>query len=175
MLDHVGTVVRLGLAAVWLTAGVGKVADPGAFTVSVKAYQLFPDGVASLVAATLPLVEVAFGLLLLLGVGTRLLGVLSGLLLVVYIAGIAQAWVRGLSIDCGCFSHGGQVAAGQTRYPLDILRDTGFLILAAWLTIRPRTRASADGWLAGRQQAAIAAADDRGSSEPESPVGRKEQ
>lgn len=159
VLDSAGTVVRLGLAAVWLIAGAGKVTDPGTFTVAVKAYEVFPDGVASLVAAIVPLVEVAFGLLLLFGVGSRLLGVLSGLLLAAYIAGIVQAWARGLSIDCGCFSRGGQVAPGQTQYPLDILRDTGFLLLAAWLTIRPRTRLSIDGWLASRQQPRAPAAD----------------
>lgn len=175
VLDTVGTVVRLGLAAVWLVAGAGKVAGPGAFAVSVKAYQVFPDGIASLVAAVVPLLEVAFGLLLLFGVGIRLVGILSGLLLVVYIAGIVQAWARGLSIDCGCFSRGGQVAPGQTRYPLDILRDAGFLILATWLTIRPRTRVSVDGWLAGRQRTALAAADDRGSTESETALGSHQQ
>lgn len=162
MLDTTGTVVRLGLAAVWLTAGAGKLADPATFAVSVQAYQVFPHGVASLVAAVVPLLEVAFGLLLLFGVGTRLVGILSGLLLVVYIAGIVQAWARGLSIDCGCFSRGGPVAPGQTQYPWDVLRDTGFLVLAVWLTIRPRTRVSVDGWLTGRQ---LATADDRGATE----------
>jgi uncharacterized membrane protein YphA (DoxX/SURF4 family) len=161
VLDSVGTAVRLGLAAVWLIAGAGKVADPGTFAVSVQAYQVFPAAAASLVAAIVPLLEVALGLLLLFGVGIRLVGILSGLLLVVYIAGIVQAWARGLSIDCGCFSRGGQVAQGQTQYPLDILRDTGFLVLAAWLAIRPRTRVSVDGWLTRRQQqTALATADD---------------
>jgi uncharacterized membrane protein YphA (DoxX/SURF4 family) len=159
VLDGAGTVVRLGLAAVWLIAGAGKVADPGTFAMSVKTYQVFPDDVASVVAAIVPLLEVAFGLLLLFGVGSRLLGVLSGLLLAVYIAGIVQAWACGLSIDCGCFSRGGQVAAGETQYPWDILRDTGFLLLAAWLTIRPRTCLSIDGRLASRQQPAAPAAD----------------
>lgn len=166
MLDSAGTVVRVGLAAVWLIAGAGKVAAPGTFAVSVKAYEVFPDSVASLVAAVVPLLEVAFGLLLLFGVGIRVLGVLSGMLLVVYIAGIVQAWARGLSIDCGCFSSGGQVAPGQTQYPQDILRDTGFLVLAVWLMIRPRTRLSIDGWLAARQHRDTLA-DDAGSTEPE--------
>jgi uncharacterized membrane protein YphA (DoxX/SURF4 family) len=154
-LDTVGTVVRLGLAAVWLIAGAQKVADPGTFAVSVKAYEVFPDDVATMVAAILPLLEVALGLLLLFGVGTRIVAVLAGLLLVVYIAGIAEAWARGLSIDCGCFSSGGQVAPGQTQYPQDVLRDLGFLVLAVWLTVRPRTFVSVDGWLGARQRAVL--------------------
>ena len=152
VLDLVGTLARLGLAAVWLISGAIKVADPNGTTASVKAYDLFPDGLVSLVAGVLPFLELALGLLLLLGLGTRLVAVLSGIVLLVYIAGIAQSWARGLTIDCGCFGGGGQVAAGQTQYPQEILRDTGFMLLAVWLVVRPRTFASADGWLLGPRE-----------------------
>ena len=40
-----------------------------------------------------------------------------------------------------------QVAAGQTEYPQEILRDSGFALLAVWLLARPRTWLSVDGWL----------------------------
>lgn len=150
-LDAVGTLARLGLAAVWLISGAVKVADLNAVNTSVKAYQLFPDSVVNLIAAVLPFLELAFGLLVLLGIGVRVMAILSALLLLVYIAGVAQSWARGLTIDCGCFGNGGQVAAGQTTYPQDILRDTGFILLAVWLMWRPRTFASVDGWLGGKQ------------------------
>jgi uncharacterized membrane protein YphA (DoxX/SURF4 family) len=147
VLDGVGTVVRLGLAAVWLVSGAIKAADPNQTYAAVKAYQVLPAGAVSPVAAALPFVELAFGLLVLFGVAHRLMGVLSALLLLVYIAGVAQSWARGLTIDCGCFGGGGQVAAGQTQYPQEILRDTGFLILAGWLAVRPHSMFSVDGWL----------------------------
>lgn len=146
-LDVLGTLARLALAAVWITSGAIKLFDPHGTVASVKAYQLIPDNLVSLVAAVLPFLELALGLLLLFGVGVRIVAVLSGLLLLVYIAGIAQSWARGLTIDCGCFGGGGQVAAGQTHYPQEILRDTGFLLLAAWLTVRPSTFLSVDGLL----------------------------
>jgi uncharacterized membrane protein YphA (DoxX/SURF4 family) len=149
-LDLFGTLARLGLAAVWLISGAIKVADPNGTMASVRAYQLFPDGVATLIGAVLPFLELALGVLVLVGIGLRLVSVLSGMVLVIYIAGIAQSWARGLTIDCGCFGGGGQVAAGQTHYPQEILRDTGFLIMAIWLAVRPRTFASVDGWLFGR-------------------------
>jgi hypothetical protein len=57
----------------------------------------------------------------------------------VFIAGVTQAWARGLSIDCGCFGGGGAVAPDQTTYGLELLRDAGFLLLAGWLVVRPRT------------------------------------
>jgi uncharacterized membrane protein YphA (DoxX/SURF4 family) len=152
VLDAIGTLCRLGLAAVWLISGGIKAADPNQTYAAVRAYQVLPSGLVSPVAAVLPFLELAFGLLVLVGIGTRLVGVLSGLLLLVYIAGVAQSWARGLTIDCGCFGGGGQVAAGKTQYPQEILRDTGFFILAAWLTVRPRTLLAVDGLLARRQR-----------------------
>ncbi|WP_410572492.1 MauE/DoxX family redox-associated membrane protein [Amycolatopsis sp. cmx-4-61] len=148
MLTTVGTLARLGLAAVWLVSGALKLADPGRTLIAVQAYQVLPDALANVVAIALPLVELVLGLLLLTGLATRWAAAAALALLVVLIAGIAQSWARGLSIDCGCFGGGGQVAAGQTEYPQEILRDTGFALLAVWLLARPRTWLSLDGWLA---------------------------
>jgi uncharacterized membrane protein YphA (DoxX/SURF4 family) len=138
-LDVVGTLVRLGLAAIWLTSGLLKAIDPDQTYVAVRAYNVMPDPAVAAVAAGLPYLELALGLLVLLGLGTRLVAVLSALLFLVFIAGVAQAWARGLSIDCGCFGGGGDVAADKTSYGTELLRDSGFLVLAAWLIIRPRT------------------------------------
>jgi uncharacterized membrane protein YphA (DoxX/SURF4 family) len=147
VLDVTGTVFRLGLAAVWLISGAIKAADPNQTHAAVQAYQVLPASAVGPVAGALPFLELAFGLLVLLGIGQRLMGVLSAALLLVYIAGVAQSWARGLTIDCGCFGGGGQVAAGQTQYPQEILRDTGFLVLAVWLAVRPSTLFSLDGLL----------------------------
>ena len=65
---------------------------------------------------------------------------MSAALLVVFLAGLAQAWVRGLSIDCGCFGGGGAVAADQTRYGTEILRDGALLVVAAVLIRWPASR-----------------------------------
>ncbi|SEB32312.1 Methylamine utilisation protein MauE [Amycolatopsis tolypomycina] len=148
MLNTVGTLARLGLAAVWLVSGAIKLADPGQTLIAVQAYQVLPGALENVVALALPLVELVLGLALLAGLATRWAAAASLGLLVVLIAGIAQSWARGLSIDCGCFGGGGQVAAGQTEYPQEILRDTGFALLAVWLVVRPRTWLSLDGWLA---------------------------
>ena len=67
-----------------------------------------------------------------------------------FVAGVSQAWARGLSIDCGCFGGGGAVEPGNTAYVQELLRDTGFLVLAAWLIVRPRTLFSLDSRLGGR-------------------------
>jgi len=137
--DIVGTVARLGLAAVFLISGVLKAIDPDATYVAVRAYDVLPKAGVTLVAGILPWLEIVLGLLLLAGLATRVVAVASAGLLVVFIAGVVQAWARGLSIDCGCFGGGGAVDPGQTTYGLELLRDAGFLLMAAWLIVRPRT------------------------------------
>jgi uncharacterized membrane protein YphA (DoxX/SURF4 family) len=145
--DVIGTLARLGLAAVFLVSGVLKAVDPDATYVAVRAYDVLPRAGVVLVAGVLPWLEIALGLLLLAGVATRAVAAVGAGLLLVFIAGVAQAWARGLSIDCGCFGGGGVVAAGSTRYPQELARDFGLLLMALWLVVRPRTALSVDGWL----------------------------
>ena len=144
VLDVVGTLARLGLAAVWLLSGIAKALDPDQTYVAVRAYDVLPRAGVELVAGVLPWLEIALAVLLLLGLGTRAVAVASAVLLLVFVTGVAQAWGRGLSIDCGCFGGGGQVEPGQTAYVQELVRDTGFLLLAAWLVIRPRTLSAVD-------------------------------
>jgi uncharacterized membrane protein YphA (DoxX/SURF4 family) len=142
--DLLGTLARVGLAAVWLVSGGLKAADPEQTYLAVQAFDVLPAGAVGVVAAALPFVEIALGVLLLAGLGTRLVAAASLLLLAAFIAGVAQAWARGLSIDCGCFGGGGAVSPGETRYPQEIARDVGFAVLAAWLVVRPRTLLALD-------------------------------
>ena len=140
--DIVGTAARLGLAAVFLVSGVLKAIDPDATYVAVRAYDVLPKLGVTLVAGVLPWLEIVIGLLLLLvGVATRAVAVASAVLLLAFMAGGAQAWARGLSIDCGCFGGGGAVDPGQTSYGSELFRDAGFLLMAGWLVVRPRTLA----------------------------------
>jgi uncharacterized membrane protein YphA (DoxX/SURF4 family) len=139
--DIVGTVARLGLAAVFLVSGVLKAIDPDATYVAVRAYDVLPKLGVALVAEVLPWLEIAIGLLLLAGITTRAVAIASAVLLLGFMAGVTQAWARGLSIDCGCFGGGGAVDPGQTTYGRELLRDAGFLLLAGWLVVRPRTLA----------------------------------
>jgi uncharacterized membrane protein YphA (DoxX/SURF4 family) len=99
---------------------------------------------ANLIGLLLPYVEIGIGLLLILGVYTRISAALGGAIMVIFIVAIAQAWARGLTIDCGCFGGGGQVAAGETKYLSEIIRDTGLVLLALYLIRYPKTKFSID-------------------------------
>ncbi len=153
VLDGLGIVARLGLAAVFLVAGALKVVDPAQTRIAVRAYEMLPPGLVGPVATALPLVELALGTLLVAGAFTRWTALASAVLLVVLMTGVVQAWARGLSIDCGCFGGGGAVAKGSTRYPQELARDFGALLLTLWLVVRPWTALSLDGWLRADQDA----------------------
>jgi uncharacterized membrane protein YphA (DoxX/SURF4 family) len=139
------TAARLLVGAVFVVAGAVKLPDPAAAERSVRAYRLLPEALVPTAAFGLPVVEIAVGLALLAGVWVRTAAVLSALMLAVYIAAIASVWARGLSIDCGCFGNGGQVAAGQTAYPAEIARDVGLLVVALALARWPRSRLALGG------------------------------
>ncbi|WP_067971131.1 MauE/DoxX family redox-associated membrane protein [Nocardiopsis trehalosi] len=134
---------RLALAGVLAYAAATKL-PPALSVQSVEAYQLFPPAVAEFIGLTLPLLEFALALLLVVGLATRYAAAATGLLMVVFIAGIVSAWARGLSIDCGCFGTGGPVAPGETAYGTDIARDLVFLALAVLITVWPRSPLALD-------------------------------
>ncbi|HET9169336.1 MAG TPA: MauE/DoxX family redox-associated membrane protein [Actinospica sp.] len=144
----ISLLARLLLGGMWLFYSVPKLAQPTQNIADVRNFQILPSGLVTPFAYAQPYVELAFGLLLVIGLGTRLVALLSAILLLVYIGGIISLGARGISISCGCGGGGGQVAEGQTRYTLDVLRDLVFLIPALWLLWRPTSKFSADVALA---------------------------
>ncbi len=139
-------VARVALGLVLISAGALKVADPNAAITAVSAYQILPEGLATIVGYGLPFFEIMLGLLLVIGLATRASAATAGVLMVVFIAAVSSAWARGLSIDCGCFGGGG--ATEDPAYLPEILRDLLFLGLACWLVVFPASLWAVDrlGW-----------------------------
>ena len=139
-----GLLARLILGGVLFAAGYLKIGTPDKSQMAVRAYEMLPISIANLLGLVLPFVEVVIGALLILGSLTRFMAVLGGFTMIVFIIAIAQAWARGLNIDCGCFGGGGAVEPGQTKYLQEILRDAGLAFLAAYLIRYPSTKFSLD-------------------------------
>lgn len=139
VLPWVGLACRVILGVVLIVAGALKVSDLEQSVLAVRGYQVLPYDLAVSVGYVLPPLEIIIGLLLVTGLFTRWVGLLGAVLMAVFVFGITQAWVRGLTIDCGCFGGGGQVAANQTKYGLEILRDLGLMALGVLLVVRPGT------------------------------------
>lgn len=133
---------RLALGLVLVVAGGLKISDPNAAISAVTAYQLLPSDLATLVGYGLPFFEIMLGVLLIVGLATRATAITAGVLMIAFIAAVASAWARGLSIDCGCFGGGGETSDPQ--YLPEILRDLLFLGLASWLAVFPASRFALD-------------------------------
>jgi uncharacterized membrane protein YphA (DoxX/SURF4 family) len=144
MKEWFGLVARLVTGGVWIVAGALKLPDPYESVRAVRAYALLPEAVVPTVGMLLPIVEVVLGAVLVLGLLTRGAGVLSAVLLGLFIVGIASVWARGIEIDCGCFGGGGARAGAASSYPWDLARDAGLLLLSAYLVLVPRTRLAVD-------------------------------
>lgn len=140
--------LRLGLAGFLGVAGIVKLPDPDESVRAVRAYRLLPEAVVPMVGYGLPVLEVAIAVLLVVGLATRVAALLSAALLVTFVAGIASAAARGLSIDCGCFGGGGEVAPGQTRYAQEIARDLALLAAALVVARWPASRLALDSLIA---------------------------
>ena len=139
-----GLISRLILGGVLFIAGYLKVGTPDKSQMAVRAYEVLPISLANPIGLLLPYVEIGLGLFLILGVYTRISAALGGAIMVIFIVAIAQAWARGLTIVCGCFGGGGQVAASETKYLSEISRDTGLVLLALYLIRYPKTKFSID-------------------------------
>ncbi len=143
-LPWIGLLARLILGLVLLVAGLLKYQHLGKSQMAVRAYELLPISFANFLGITLPFLEIAVGALLIIGAATRIAAAIAGLLMLTFLFGISQAWARGLSIDCGCFGGGGQVAPGTANYLPEILRDTALALLAIYLFRYPQSKFGLD-------------------------------
>ncbi len=131
---------RLILGSVLLVAGALKVPNLPKSAMAVRAYEMLPIPIANFLGYTLPWIEIGLGLLLIVGVTVKISGALGALTMLAFIIAIAQAWARGLSIDCGCFGGGGTIEPEDTKYLSEIIRDIGLMGLGIFLYLYPKGR-----------------------------------
>lgn len=141
VLTIVATVFRFLLAGILLYAGGIKIMEPHGARDAIFAYRIFPPSWGSVLGYALPLLEIGLGLLLLIGLFVRISALVTAILMLAFVAGIASVWSRGYSIDCGCFGGGGDISpeGRASRYTQEILRDLLFAGMGFWLYARPRT------------------------------------
>ena len=135
---------RLILGGVLIAAGALNVGNLQKSAMAVRAYEMLPVWMANLLGYALPWIEIGIGLLLVLGALVKINGLLGALIMLAFIIAIAQAWARGLSIDCGCFGDGGAVDPEDTKYLSTIIRDIGLLGLGVFLYFYPKGRFALD-------------------------------
>lgn len=145
---------RILLGAVFLYAAWYKITDLPAFAKSIHNYGMVPEGLLPLFATVLAGVEVVTGLALVTGVWRKGAALVVSGMLVMFIVAIAAAYVRGKSIECGCFTaemsaeKAGEVRAHMLRR---IVEDVGMLLLGVNLLLQERGEAGASAPLEARR------------------------
>ena len=140
-------VFRLILGGVLLVAGALKVSDPYSSATSVRAYQILPVDLANFLGFVLPFAEVAIGIFLIVGIWVRLNALAGGALMVMFIIAIGQAWIRGISLDCGCFGKGGLLETDELpvwNYTIEIARDIVLALFAFYIYRFPKGKLGLD-------------------------------
>lgn len=144
ILRGVALPVRLVLGAVFIAAAWYKIGDPHAFGLSIASYQIVPDNLVNIMAASLPWLEIIVGLALMAGFWTRACALLMCGMLVMFIAAIAIALSRDLPISCGCFASS---TAGDEISAATLWRDSIWLVGACYVLLVDDGRIGLDGWL----------------------------
>ena len=122
---------RLALGAIFLYAAATKIPDMAAFAKDVANYRLLPGALVPFAAALVVGIEVVVGLALVSGVWARAAALVAVGMLVLFVAGLSQALLRGIDLRCGCF--GGDEAADWWT----VLRDLAMLVPALVVLFTP--------------------------------------
>jgi uncharacterized membrane protein YphA (DoxX/SURF4 family) len=138
---------RLVLGVIFVYAGISKIFFPNThlwpmfvlrfsistnlstFAQQVESYKMLSPAAVDFVAHTLPFVEIALGLLLLIGWRLRIWASLVTLIMLGFLTVVTRAYLLHMDINCGCFA---------TPEPLTIktvIRDSLFTALALLMTV----------------------------------------
>ena len=114
---------RVFVGLVFVYSGLEKLSYPYMFAETVAAYEILPGRLVSLVALTLPWLELLAGGCLLFGFLGRSAAAVLGGLSVIFAVAVALAVSAGKEIHCGCFDLAGwsQVSYGHMILDLFLL------------------------------------------------------
>lgn len=123
---------RLLLGGLFVYAGFTKVYPAEhrfLFEMTLSAYRLLPPAAVIVVARALPWLEMALGVVLVLGWQRRYVASFVALLLGGFIAAMGITYARGIEANCGCFGFGEAIS------PWTLTRDSLLLVMAVYLAV----------------------------------------
>ncbi len=132
---------RVLLAAVFLLAGVAKLADPKGTTKAFRDFGL-QRALAALLALSLPFAEIAVAIAL-IPLALAWYGASAALaLLSVFMIAVAVAMIRGRKPECHCFGQLHSAPVGTST----LIRNGVLIALAAWLVLRGQSGVGPSLW-----------------------------
>lgn len=100
--------IRLAVSGTFIYAALGKIARPDEFYASISNYQILSGNLSVVMAYFLPALELLCGAMFLTDRFLLPSGIITVILLAVFIAAVLSASLRGLDISCGCFAGEGK-------------------------------------------------------------------
>ncbi|MEN6440659.1 MAG: MauE/DoxX family redox-associated membrane protein [Syntrophobacter sp.] len=94
--------LRLSIGLLFIWTGAVKLMNPNKFAIAIANYEILPDPLIIPAALGIPALELLAGIGLLFDIVLGF-GLTFGLL-VLFLGVLATAMLRGMDIDCGCFS-----------------------------------------------------------------------
>ena len=127
LVSIIDLLLRIFIGGVFILSGISKLLDIPAFAKVVHEFDILPDLLITPFSVALPIVELAAGLLVVLGLFVRPALIFIMMMLVAFIAVIIpNLGGENVISECGCF--GGLL---RSRVGIDLLiRDVIFLILS---------------------------------------------
>ncbi|HVS74568.1 MAG TPA: MauE/DoxX family redox-associated membrane protein [Candidatus Acidoferrales bacterium] len=132
---------RLFLGGLLIYSGYTKLFVPGMkphppvgvalalFATQIDSFQLLPPWAVTRLAHTLPFVEIALGILLVIGWRLRIWSSLASVLLLGFLGVVIRSYALGLQINCGCFG------PGEALTIKTVLRDAALAAVSLLLTV----------------------------------------
>jgi cobalt-zinc-cadmium efflux system protein len=127
---------RILLGAIFLYASYDKILHPEAFSAIIFNYKILPPQMVNLAAIILPWLEAVCGAALVLGVNARGAAALTALLTTVFMAALGFNLMRGIDVQCGCFS----AAPAEANTAFDLARDAVIFLLALYVLASQRDK-----------------------------------
>jgi len=135
VIRRVTLALRLLIGVVFVYAAYTKLRQSWLlFALSIDSYQMLPEWAVFALARTLPIFELALGLLLIAGAWLRYLSVVATAILALFFSVMVVSYFRGAGIDCGCFGVGEPLSAKT------LLRDGALLAAAITLVVYTRQK-----------------------------------
>lgn len=144
---------RLTVGGVFLVSAISKMLDKAGTEVSMARYVFLPRGSSKLISNYFPFLELAVGLLLLLGLFTRLAAIGATALFTLFTFFIIYDLTHNKNVSCHCF---GKLSDDKVT-PMSVVRNVFLMALSlllivafdGWLSIDAAIEASSNGaqWL----------------------------
>ncbi len=146
--DYLTLAFRFFLGIIFIYASLDKIAHPDQFARIVFNYHLLPGFLVNLCALILPMAEFIAGVCII--TGTLYAGARNFLLiiLVVFMVAIGVNVIRGVDLECGCFSVSSRAKSASLQL---LFRDLIYLLIGLALVVSRSRRWMVDNFFLSRR------------------------